>query len=224
VFRGRRRCSYPSLHNNGALFQSPLNFSAINEVFLVSRNRRRCSAPLHVNPRSVTAGNNGCRPSFLAVSFGASACNKPSPTFQGYIFLLKKPSKGCLFSINQQIKDVVKKTSTSSRIKHSFFQSGEVLGLPFAGLVPLLKLCRYLKEFFLEATRCRNTIFYIFFLHFFPKINALEKYYQILTSVVVSHDVRVQTPYHVALGQAPTVESGDALVVGPGPYRSMAPR
>jgi hypothetical protein len=45
VFRGRRRCSYPCLHNNGVLFHSPLKFFAINEVFLVSRSRRRCSAP-----------------------------------------------------------------------------------------------------------------------------------------------------------------------------------
>jgi hypothetical protein len=54
VFRGRKRCSYPCLHNNEALFHSPLKFFAINEVFLVSRSRRRCSAPLHLNPRSVT--------------------------------------------------------------------------------------------------------------------------------------------------------------------------
>jgi hypothetical protein len=44
-----------ALHNNGALFHSPLKFFTINDVFLVSRSRRRCSAPLHLNPRSVTA-------------------------------------------------------------------------------------------------------------------------------------------------------------------------
>jgi hypothetical protein len=36
------------------LFHSTLKFFfAINEVFLVSISRRRCSAPLHLNPRSV---------------------------------------------------------------------------------------------------------------------------------------------------------------------------
>jgi hypothetical protein len=56
VFRGRRRCSYPYLRNNEALFQSPLKFSAINEVFLLCRSRRRCS-----DPSLLVCGSSGTR-------------------------------------------------------------------------------------------------------------------------------------------------------------------
>jgi hypothetical protein len=48
------RANWPCLYNNGTLLPSSLKFSALNEVFLVSKGRRRCSVLLHLNPRSVT--------------------------------------------------------------------------------------------------------------------------------------------------------------------------